>query len=425
VIDIKYIRANTDEVREAIRNKNEKADLDKLLAIDEEKRQLQFEYDNLRAEQNRVSKLIGQKKKEGEDASELLEEMGSVAERTKALNNDLGRVNADLEALLLMIPNIPHPSTPIGRDDSCNVDISCWGEKPTFDFEPKDHLSLAEENNLLDLPRGAKISGSGFPVYTNAGANLERALINFMLDLHIREHGYTELAVPILVTRKTMTGTGQLPKLEEDMYRIEQDDLFLIPTAEVPITNIFSGEVLAQADLPLKYVAYTPCFRREAGSYGKDTRGLQRLHQFNKVEMVRFVEPETSYDALEEMLKDAEDVLRALGLHYRVRQLCSGDLSFASAKTYDIEVWAPGSQKYLEVSSVSNFGEFQARRANIRYRDQQGRINYLHTLNGSGVATPRLMIALLETFQTKDGGLRIPGLLAGRGAAQHKSKDRS
>ncbi|MGC9362554.1 MAG: serine--tRNA ligase [Candidatus Syntrophosphaera sp.] len=425
MIDIKYIRANTDEVRQAIKNKNEKADLDALLRIDEERRQLQFEFDNLRAEQNKVSKMIGQKKKEGGDASELLAEMGSVAERIKALNSNLGRVNEQLEALLLTIPNIPHPSTPIGRDDSCNVDISSWGEKPSFDFEPRDHLSLAEENNLLDLPRGARISGSGFPVYTGFGAGLERALINFMLDLHIREHGYTELAVPVLVTRKTMTGTGQLPKLEEDMYRIEQDDLFLIPTAEVPVTNIYGGEVLAQADLPLKYVAYTPCFRREAGSYGKDTRGLQRLHQFNKVEMVRFVEPETSYDVLEEMLKDAEDVLRALGLHYRVRQLCSGDLSFASAKTYDIEVWAPGSQKYLEVSSVSNFGEFQARRANIRYRDQQGRINYLHTLNGSGVATPRLMIALLETYQTRNGGLRLPEIIAGKLAPNHQSKDLS
>lgn len=423
MIDIKYIRANTDEVRQAIKNKNEKADLDALLRIDEERRQLQFEFDNLRAEQNKVSKVIGQKKKEGGDASELLAEMGSVAERIKALNSNLGGVNEQLEALLLTIPNIPHPSTPIGRDDSCNVDISSWGEKPSFDFEPRDHLSLAEENNLLDLPRGARISGSGFPVYTGFGAGLERALINFMLDLHIRDHGYTELAVPVLVTRKTMTGTGQLPKLEEDMYRVEQDDLFLIPTAEVPVTNIYGGEVLAQADLPLKYVAYTPCFRREAGSYGKDTRGLQRLHQFNKVEMVRFVEPETSYDALEEMLKDAEDILRALGLHYRVRQLCSGDLSFASAKTYDIEVWAPGSQKYLEVSSVSNFGEFQARRANIRYRDQNGKVNYLHTLNGSGVATPRLMIALLETYQTRDGGLRLPKIIAGKLAQNHQSKD--
>lgn len=423
MIDIKYIRANTDEVREAIKNKNEKADLDALLRIDEERRQLQFEYDNLRAEQNKVSKLIGQKKKEGGDASELLAEMGTVAERIKALNSDLGRVNEQLEALLLTIPNIPHPSTPIGRDDSCNVDISSWGEKPTFDFEPKDHLSLAEENNLLDLPRGARISGSGFPVYTGFGAGLERTLINFMLDLHIREHGYTELAVPVLVTRKTMTGTGQLPKLEEDMYRVEQDDLFLIPTAEVPVTNIYGGEVLAYSDLPLKYVAYTPCFRREAGSYGKDTRGLQRLHQFNKVEMVRFVEPETSYDALEEMVSDAEDVLRALGLHYRVRQLCSGDMSFASAKTYDIEVWAPGSQKYLEVSSVSNFGEFQARRANIRYRDKNGKVNYLHTLNGSGVATPRLMIALLETYQTRDGSLRLPEIVSGKLAPNHQSKD--
>ncbi len=411
MIDLKYIRSNTQEVRDAIRNKNEKADLDILLEVDETRRKLQFDFDTLKSQQNKVSQTIAEKKKNKEDASELLQEMSSVAEKIKLINTDLNDANARLESLLLMIPNIPHESTPIGKDESSNLHVKTWGEQPRFVFEPKDHIAIAEQNSLLDILRGAKISGSGFPIYTGFGARLERALINFMLEYHIQRHGYTELGVPLLVNRKTMTGTGQLPKLEDDMYHVNEDDLFLIPTAEVPVTNIYSGEVLAQAQLPLKYVAYTPCFRREAGSYGKDTKGLQRLHQFNKVEMVRFVEPETSYAVLEEMLLDAEEILQALGLHYRVVQLCTGDLSFASAKTYDIEVWAPGSQKYLEVSSVSNFLDFQARRANIRYRDPSGKVAFLHTLNGSGLATPRLMIALLETFQKADGTLDIPDAL--------------
>jgi len=412
VLDIKYIRANIEAVRTAIRNKNEKADLDALLAVDENRRRLQFEFDNLKASQNQVSQTIAQKKKAGEDASGLVQEMSIVADRIKAVNASLSEANSALDALLLTIPNIPHPSVPIGSNESSNLEIKSWGSKPGFAFEPLDHLGVADRNGLLDLMRGARISGSGFPIYTGFGARLERALINYMLDLHVAKHGYTELAVPLLVTRKTMTGTGQLPKLEADMYHVDEDDLFLIPTAEVPVTNIYGGEVLQHSQLPLKYVAYTPCFRREAGSYGKDTKGLQRLHQFNKVEMVRFVEPETSYSALEEMLLDAEEVLQALGLHYRVVQLCSGDLSFASAKTYDIEVWAPGSQKYLEVSSVSNFEDFQARRAHIRYRDASGKVGFLHTLNGSGVATPRLMIALLETYQNSGGGLDLPQVLA-------------
>ncbi len=411
MIDLKYIRSNPEQVRQAIRNKNEKADLDALLALDETRRKLQFDFDSLKAEQNKVSQTIAQKKKNGEDASELLQEMGSVAERIKAINADLSAANSQLDALLLTIPNLPHPEVPVGRDEQSNRLVKTWSEAPTFDFEPADHLALADKHQLLDLTRGAKISGSGFPIYTGFGARLERAVINFMLELHQQRHGYSELAVPLLVNRKTMTGTGQLPKLEADMYRVDEDDLFLIPTAEVPVTNIYADEVLPVAQLPLKYVAYTPCFRREAGSYGKDTKGLQRLHQFNKVEMVRFVEPATSYAVLEEMLQDAEDILQALGLHYRVVELCTGDLSFASAKTYDIELWAPGTQKYLEVSSVSNFEDFQARRANIRYRDKEGKVAFLHTLNGSGVATPRLMIALLETYQTAGLGLRLPTVL--------------
>ena len=413
MLDIKFIRANPELVRNAILNKNEKADLDALLKSDELRRKLQFDFDQLKTRQNQVSQTIAQKKKAKEDATDLLQEMSAVADEIKTLNTALNEANARLENLLLQVPNVPHPSVPVGSDESANKIVREWGSKPCFDFEPLDHLVIAERNRLLDLPRGAKLSGSGFPVYTGRGAALERALINFMLNFHIQEHGYTEVSVPVLVNRKTMTGTGQLPKLEDDMYRVDLDDLFLIPTAEVPVTNLHADEVLRQDQLPLKYVSYTPCFRREAGSYGKDTRGLQRLHQFNKVEMVRLVEPESSYNALEEMLLDAERILQALGLHYRVVQLCTGDLSFASAKTYDLEVWAPGVGKYLEISSVSNFDDFQARRANIRYRDKDGKPRFLHTLNGSGLATPRLFIALLENYQNATGGVDLPTPLTG------------
>ncbi|MDD2424232.1 MAG: serine--tRNA ligase [Candidatus Cloacimonetes bacterium] len=411
MIDIKYIRANPELIRTAIKNKNEKADLDALLVADEERRSLQYKFDNLKAQQNAVSQVIAQKKRAKESATDEINEMGAVAAEIKTIQTDLSKANAFLDALLLAIPNIPEDDVPIGRDESLNEVIRHEGVLPQYDFELKDHLDIATANSLLDLPRGAKISGSGFPIYTGFGAKLERALINFMLEYHIQKHGYTELMVPLAVNRKTMTGTGQLPKLEEDMYHINDDDLFLIPTAEVPVTNFYADEVLPYKDLPQKFVAYTPCFRREAGSYGKDTRGLQRLHQFNKVEMVRFVEPEDSAAALNEMLQDAEDILKAFGLHYRVLSLCTGDLSFASQRTYDLEVWAPGSQKYLEVSSVSNFGEFQARRANIRYKDAEGKLRHLHTLNGSGVATPRLLIALLETYQQADGSLNLPEVL--------------
>ena len=411
MMDLMYFRANPDVVRNEIVNKNEKAYLDLLLVTDEKRRKLQYDFDQLKARQNSVSQIIAQKKRAREDASEELARMAKVAEEIKAIQADLNAVNTEVEARLLTIPNIPHPSVPIGRDESLNEVIRHEGEAPRFDFEPKDHLDIAKMNQRLYLSSCAKISGSGFPIYTGFGAKMERALINYMLEYHLQNHGYTELMVPLVVNRKTMTGTGQLPKLEDDMYHISEDDLFLIPTAEVPVTNIYADEVLSYKDLPQKYVAYTPCFRREAGSYGKDTRGLQRLHQFNKVEMVRFVEPENSEAALEEMLHDAEDILKAFGLHYRVVSLCTGDLSFASEKTYDLEVWAAGSGKYLEVSSVSNFGEFQARRANIRYKEADGKMRHPHTLNGSGLATPRLMIALLESYQHADGSLRIPDVL--------------
>jgi len=411
MLDIKFIRNNIELVRQAISNKNEKADLDKLLEIDEQRRQLQFAFDNLKAHQNSVSALIAQKKKTGENIENELKAMTKTAEEIKALSAQLSIVNGELEKLLLTIPNIPQEDVPVGKDESANKIIKIWGEPKQFSFTPKDHLELAIQNKLLDLPRGAKISGSGFPLYTGEGARIERALINFMLEFHLQKHNYTELMAPVIVNRKTMTGTGQLPKLEEDMYRIEKDDLFLIPTAEVPVTNIFADEVLSYKDLPQKFVAYTPCFRREAGSYGKETKGLQRLHQFNKVELVHFTEPEKSAEALEQILSDAEDILQAFNLHYRVVALCTSDLSFASQKTYDLEVWAPGTGKYLEVSSVSTFGEFQARRANIRYKDKTGKVKHLHTLNGSGVATPRLLIAIWETYQQEDGTIKLPAVL--------------
>lgn len=411
MIDIKFIRTNPDLVRKAINDKNEKADLDFLLEVDENRRRLQYDFDTLKAHQNSVSQIIASKKRNKEDCSAELTEMSDVAARIKTATAELSAANDALDKLLLTIPNIPDPSVPVGKDESLNEVVSHWGSPAQFEFDPVDHLELANHNEFLDMMRGAKISGSGFPIYTGEGAKLERALINFMLEYHLQKHGYTELMVPLVVNRKTMTGTGQLPKLEEDMYHIDEDDLFLIPTAEVPVTNIYADEILSHKDLPKRFVAYTPCFRREAGSYGKDTRGLQRLHQFNKVEMVRFVEPQDSDKALLEMLKDAEDILQAFGLHYRVVTLCTGDLSFASQKTFDLEVWAPGSQKYLEVSSVSNFGEFQARRANIRYKDVSGKVQHVHTLNGSGLATPRLMIAILETYQQADKSIRIPEVL--------------
>ncbi len=410
MLDIKFIRENVEIVKKAIENKNGKSNLDKVLRLDEIKRKLQFEYDTSRAEQNRVSKQIPELKKKNEDTSELISEMQKISTKIKDISSELSEITAELETELLKIPNIPHKDVPIG-DESANAFVREWGKKKKFNFKPKDHLELALQNDMIDIKRTAKISGSGFVGYKNKGALLERALINFMLDFHIKKQGYTEISLPILVNRKTMIGTGQLPKLEEDMYCVEQDDLFLIPTAEVSVTNFYADEILPNKMLPQKFVSCSSCFRREAGSYGKDTKGLQRIHQFNKVEMVRFVRPETSYDALEEMLIDAEEILEALGLHYKAMTLATSDLSFASAKTYDLEVWAPGTGKYLEVSSVSNFEDFQARRASIRFRDENGKVNFVHTLNASGLATPRSFIALIETYQNEDGSITVPEVL--------------
>lgn len=411
MLDLKLIRDNAEMVKNAVSNKNEKANIDNILSLDEKKRKIQFDFDNFRAEQNRVSKEIANLKKEKKDADPLLKEMQELAQKIKDINNELSQVSNDLDQLLLTVPNIPHDSVVIGKSEDENVIVKEWGTKRSFDFTPKEHTEIAEKNNLLDITRGAKITGSGFPVYYKTGALLERALINFMLDFHIQKHGYTEVMVPHIVNRQTMTGTGQLPKLENDMYHVNEDDFFLIPTAEVPVTNLFSNEILPFEKVPQKLIAYTPCFRREAGSYGKDTKGLQRLHQFNKVEMVRFVHPDESWNILEEMCQDAEDILQALKLPYHVLSLCTGDMSFASAKTYDLMVWVPGASKYLEVSSVSNFTDFQARRASIRFRDQDGKVKFVHTLNGSGLATPRTFIAILENYQNEDGSITIPEVL--------------
>ena len=410
MLDMKFIRENTELVEKAIRNKNEKSDLKKILDLDKKKRELQFTFDKMRAEQNTVSKQIPELKKEQKNTTEIVAKMKMISNKIKGISTDLSGINEELERELLCIPNIPYKDIPIG-DESQNEFVREWGEKKQFDFTPVGHLDLISKNKLLDIKRATKLSGSGFVGYIGKGAQLERALINFMLDFHIQKHNYKEVSLPILVNRQTMTGTGQLPKLEDDMYHVTEDDLFLVPTAEVSVTNFYSGEILSYDKLPQKFISYSPCFRREAGSYGKETKGLQRVHQFNKVEMVRFVKPENSYTVLEEMVKDAEDILTELGLHYRVVKLATGDLSFASAKTYDLEVWAPAVEKYLEVSSVSNFEDFQARRASIRFRNDNGKVEFMHTLNGSGLATPRIFIALVETYQNKDGSINIPEVL--------------
>ncbi|MCD4652009.1 MAG: serine--tRNA ligase, partial [Candidatus Cloacimonetes bacterium] len=393
MLDIKYIRENPEFVKTSTVNKNENVDIDALLVLDEQKRKVQFEFDELRANQNKVSKEIAQLKKSKADASSALSEMQEVAGKVKTLSAELSNLESRFHQQLLTVPNIPLEEVPIGKDESSNEYIREWGTPKTFNFKPKNQVELCDD--LVDLKRGAKITGSGFPVYVGDGALLEHALIQFMRYMQIERHGYTELVVPHIVNRKAMTGTGQLPKMEDDMYHINEEDLFLIPTGEVPVTNFYAGEILRHVQLPVKLTTVTPCFRREAGSYGKDTKGLQRVHQFNKMEIVRLVEPQYSAGALLEMVGEAEAVLQALGLHYRVAKLATGDLSFASAITYDLEVWAPASEKFLEVSSVSNFLDFQARRSSIRYRKPESKPEFVHTLNGSGLATPRTFIALI------------------------------
>ena len=412
MLEAKYIREHMDEVREKLVLRDQTINLDKFLSIDEERRKAIQEWERLRALQKKVSDEVSKKKREGIDASELIAEMKKVSQELKKLDDVVEEKERALQDLLLIIPNLPHDSVPKGKDSSDNVEVRRWGEIPKFDFEPKAHWDLGEELGILDFKSGAKIAGARFTLYWDLGAKLERALINFMLDLHTREHGYREVLPPFMVNRVTMTGTGQLPKFEEELFKVEGTDYFLIPTAEVPVTNIHQDEVLEEEVLPLYYTAYTPCFRKEAGSYGKDTRGLIRQHQFNKVELVKFTKPENSYDELEKLLSDAEEVLKRLKLPYRVVNLCTGDLGFSASKTYDIEVWLPGQNTFKEISSCSNFEDFQARRAKIRYRiSGKSKTEYVHTLNGSGLAVGRTLVAILENYQQADGSVIIPEIL--------------
>lgn len=409
MLDLKLIRTNPDLVREALRRRHEEAPLEALLAQDEERRRLLAEVESLKAARNRTSEEIAARKKRGEETGDLIARMRQVSDRIQELDAKVRMVEEQIHTLLLAIPNLPHPSVPEGRDERDNVEIRRWGEPRRFDFEPLPHWELGARLGLLEFERAAKISGARFAVFTGLGARLLRALANFMLDLHVNEHGYREVFPPFLVNSASMTGTGQLPKFAEDAFKVDGQDLWLIPTAEVPVTNLHRDEILDAKDLPIYYVGYSSCFRSEAGSYGRDTRGLIRMHQFEKVELVKFVRPETSYEELEKLVHDAEDVLQRLGLPYRVLLMCTGDLGFAQTKKYDPEVWMPSYGRYVEISSCSNFEDFQARRANIRFRPQPGaRPEYVHTLNGSGLAIGRTLAALLENYQQADGSVVIP-----------------
>ena len=411
MLDIKFIRENADLVKEAIKNRGLKLDIGEVVTLDEEKRKLLVEVEGLKAERNKANDEISALMKAKKNAKEIIDKMKVVSQKIGDLDKKVGEIDQKLTNYAYTIPNIPDKSVPIGSPEA-NKTVKSWGKNPVFDFKPRNHMELAELLGIISFGIAAKITGSNFVLYMGLGARLERALINFMLDLHTKKHGYKEIFPPFLVNRRSMTGTGQLPKLEEDMYKLKDDDLFLIPTAEVPVTNIHASDVLDEEKLPIYYTAYTACFRREAGSYGKDTKGLIRVHQFNKVEMVKFVKPETSFDELEKLLSDAEEVLQLLNLPYRVKLLATGDMSFAAAKCYDIELYSAGADAYLEVSSCSNFTDFQARRANIRYKQKEPKkIAFVHTLNGSGVALARLVVAILENYQNKDGSVNVPEAL--------------
>lgn len=407
MLDVKTIRTREQDVRRALETRGSDLDITPVLLLDEQRRHRLTEVEALKNERNVVSKEIGRRKQSGEDVEEQMQAMRKLGDDITALDEKARAVRDELEALLLQIPNIPHESVPVGREASANPVVREHGTIRSFAFKPKPHWELGEKLGLFDLERGARMSGSGFPLYLGVGARLERALIQFMLDVHTLEHGYTEVAPPLLCTPASTRGTGQLPKLAEEMYFVPGDELYLIPTSEVPVTNMYREQIIDEP-LPLRFTAYTPCFRREAGAAGKDTRGIIRVHQFNKVEMVKFVRPETSYEELEGLVRDAEDILQRLELPYRVSELCTGELSFAAAKCYDLELWAPGHGGWLEVSSCSNFEDFQARRAQIRFRDEDGKPRYVHTLNGSGVALPRLYVAILENYQQADGSIELP-----------------
>ena len=409
MLSIDIIRNNPKEVEQGLARKGEKLLISEIIKLDESYRSDLAQANEMRAERNVASDKIARAKKLGENSDKAINAMRKLSQQIKVLEEKTQSSKNELDQLLLGLPNIPHESVPEGKDEKNNQLVREWGETLDRDFNIIAHLELGKALSLFDFERGAKISGSGFPLYTGKGAKLERALINFMLDFQTEQHGYTEIFPPFLVRPESAVTTGQLPKLADDMYASEKDDLWLIPTAEVPLTNIHQNEILSEDQLPINYTAYSACFRREAGSYGKDTRGFLRVHQFNKVELVKFVKPENSYKELEKLVGQAEDILQSLGLKYRVIELCTGDLSFAAAKCYDLELWAPGEEKWLEVSSCSNFENFQARRGNIRYRrNSDKQVEFVHTLNGSGVATPRLLVALLETYQNKDGTIAIP-----------------
>jgi seryl-tRNA synthetase len=409
VLSLQFIRENPDLVRKALEKRQFSEPLDDILTLDERRRSLLSEVEALRAKRNQVSKKLG---KMDEKPPQLIEEMRELGNRIKAFDEQLKATEAQLTDLLLRIPNIPHPSVPVGKDESENRIVRSWGDVRKFDFKPLPHWDLGEKLGIIDFARGAKLSGTRFYVLCGLGAQLQRALISFMLDLHIREHGYTEIYPPFMVKRECMVGSGNLPKFADNLYHDEEDDFWFVPTAEVPLTNLHRDEILPPDTLPLYYVAFTACFRREKMSAGKDTRGIKRGHQFDKVELYKFVEPESSDQELERMVDNAEEVCRRLGIPYRVLELCSGDLGFASTKSYDIEMWAPGCGEWLEVSSCSNCGDFQARRANIRFRPEPGAgPRFAHTLNGSGLALPRVVIALLENYQQSDGSIILPEVL--------------
>lgn len=412
MLDLKFVRDHIEPVRRMLHDRQVDLDLESFLGLDEERRQILREVEELKRRRNLASDGIAQMKQARQDATSQIEEMREVSQRIKNLDQQLAAVQEKLDETLLLIPNMPHPSVAVGKDEHDNPVVKVWGQPPEFDFQPKPHWDVAESLGILDFERAARMTGARFALYWGIGAALERALISFMLDLHTRLHGYLEVLPPFIVNAASLTGTGQLPKFKQDLFKLESSDYYLIPTAEVPVTNIHRNEVLEEDDLPRYYAAYTPCFRSEAGSYGKDTRGLIRQHQFNKVEMVKLVHPETSYDELESLLANAEAILQELGLHYRVVSLCTGDLGFSAAKTYDIEVWLPGQQTYREISSCSNFEDFQARRANIRYRRKgQTKTDFVHTLNGSGLAVGRTLVAVLENCQQRDGSVIIPKAL--------------
>lgn len=411
MIDLKIIREKRELLLEGLARRGIPFDIDRVFSLDERRRQLIQEAERLKRERNALTDEIANLKRQGLIPPEKIAHLRDIGKAIVRVEEELKRIENEWTYMLLTIPNIPHETVPEGKGDEDNIVYKVWGERPVFDFEPLPHWDIGERLDILDFKRAAKITGSRFTLYKSHGALLERALINFMLDLHTMEHGYLEVLPPFIVNRNAMTGTGQLPKFEEDLFRLEGLDYFLIPTAEVPVTNIHSDEILKREDLPIKYVAYTPCFRKEAGAHGKDTKGLTRQHQFNKVELVKFANPENSYEELEGLLLDAEDVLKRLNIHYRVSILCTGDLGFSASKTYDIEVWLPGQNIYREISSCSNFESFQARRAKIRFRNEKGKIEFCHTLNGSGLAVGRTVMAVLENYQREDGSIIIPEAL--------------